>query len=75
MITKHPVWEYRVLSWGGMFGGPKEEELEAELNALGQDGWEALAVRPHENSNKVTIFLKRRVGGEDASHSQGWKGW
>jgi hypothetical protein len=72
---KHPVWEYRVLSWGGTFSGPKDEELEAELNGLGQEGWEALAVRPHEGGSKVTIFLKRCVGGEGAPHSQGWKGW
>jgi hypothetical protein len=72
---KHPVWEYRVLSWGGTFSGPKDEELEAGLNELGQEGWEALAVRPHENTNKVTIFLKRRVGGDEPRRDKGWMGW
>jgi hypothetical protein len=69
-------WEYRVVSWGGMFSGPKDEELEAELNALGQDGWEALAVRPHvQGGNKVMAVLKRPLGGGEAASAKGWTGW
>jgi len=72
---KQPAWEYRVVSFGGTFSGPKDEELESELNMLGQDGWEAIAVRPHENSNKVTFFLKRRLAGSEPRRGTSWAGW
>ncbi len=52
-------WEYRVVSFGAALRGPKDEELEAELNALGEEGWEVVSALPRENSNKVTVVAKR----------------
>ncbi len=52
-------WEYRVISYGGALRGPKDEELEAELNALGADGWEVVSAIPRENTNKVTVVARR----------------
>jgi hypothetical protein len=52
-------WEYRVVTFGGALRGPKDEELEAELNALGAEGWEVVGALPRENSNKVTVVAKR----------------
>ncbi len=68
-------WEYRVQSFGGTLSGPKDEALESELNALGQEGWEVLAVRPHENSNKLTIFFKRPLAGTEPKRGKSWVGW
>ncbi len=69
------TWEYRVVSWGGTFSGPKDEELESELNALGQEGWEAVAMRAHENSNKVTFILKRPLSEGSPRQTKHWAAW
>jgi hypothetical protein len=51
-------WEYRVLSVGRWIG-VKDEELEAALNELGEQGWEAVNLFHREGSNKVTLVAKR----------------
>jgi hypothetical protein len=68
-------WEYHVLTMGGIMRESKNEELEAELNALGQEGWEAVAMKPHEGSNKVTVLLKRPAAGSAPKRDKGWAGW
>ncbi len=68
-------WEYRVLTLGGTLSGPKDQDMESELNALGQDGWEAVAMRAHENSNKVSIVLKRPLPGTEPKRSNNWTAW
>ena len=52
-------WEYRVMSFGGGLRSPKDEELEADLNLWGEEGWEVVGALPRENSNKVTVIAKR----------------
>ena len=37
-------WEYRVLTVGSALKGAKDEQIEAALNELGMDGWEAVNV-------------------------------
>ena len=52
-------WEYRVLTTGSFFKGVKDEDLEAELNQLGEEGWELVAFRTIENSNQAQAVFKR----------------
>ena len=52
-------WEYRVLTFGSGLRGPKDDVVEAELNGWGEEGWELVAIRSHENSNKMTVVAKR----------------
>lgn len=51
-------WEYRVITVGGVFG-TKDDVVEATLNELGEEGWEAVNAFCQTNSSKVTILLKR----------------
>ena len=51
-------WEYRVTTIGGAFG-TKDGVVEAALNELGEEGWEAVNVFCMTNSSKVTIVVKR----------------
>lgn len=46
-------WEYRVIEISGL----SSPELEAELNALGEDRWEVYWVEPVQGGRR--IFLKR----------------
>jgi len=52
-------WEYRVLTTGSFFKGVKDEDLEAELNQLGEEGWELVGFRTIENSNQAQAVFKR----------------
>jgi hypothetical protein len=52
-------WEYHVLTVGTFFKGVKDNELEALLNQLGEEGWEVVGFRSVENSNQSQIIAKR----------------
>ena len=52
-------WEYRVKTFGSFFKGVNDDDLEAELNAWGEEGWEVVAFRVIENSNQGQIVAKR----------------
>lgn len=52
-------WEYRVVSVGGGLRSPKDEDLEATLNELGEQGWEVVGVTNRESSYKLTLIAKR----------------
>jgi hypothetical protein len=54
-------WQYNVFevtasTWSF---GVKSEQMQQELNKLGQQGWELVTVRPM--STKVLFFMKRRA--------------
>lgn len=51
-------WEYRVQTIGSMFG-TNDELIQATLNELGEEGWEALSVYTPYGSGKITIVVKR----------------
>lgn len=69
-------WEYKVLSPGGMLKGVKTEALEGQLNELGQEGWEVAGLSTMENTGKVLVVLKRRIGGPAAkSDGSSWGKW
>jgi hypothetical protein len=55
-----PLWEYRVLTIGSMWG-TRDEEIEATLNAWGEEGWEATQVYTPSSSGKVTLVAKRAI--------------
>jgi hypothetical protein len=52
-------WEYRLRTFGSGLRGPKDDEVEEELNVWGEEGWEVVAIRSHENSYKMTVVAKR----------------
>lgn len=59
-------WEYLTLKFGtsGWLGGHVDTaELDAELNALGDDGWEVVAAldtnQSHGQSRYIVVILKR----------------
>ena len=55
-------WEYRVQTIGRTFG-TKDEDIEATLDAWGEEGWEAINVYTPYGSGKVTIIAKRPLTG------------
>ena len=52
-------WEYKVLKQGIGIKGANAEEIEAELNLWGEEGWELVSVERQQNS--VLVVLKRPV--------------
>jgi hypothetical protein len=59
-MTEQTVqWEYRVLTVGSVFGGAKDEQVEATLNEWGLEGWEAVNVYTSINSSRATLVAKR----------------
>jgi hypothetical protein len=64
-------WEYRVITAGSTFSGPKDEDMEAMFNEWGLQGWELVTVTKIENSNKIRIVAKRLLGG-GYRKQQGW---
>jgi hypothetical protein len=57
-MSEQTQWEYRVLTIGSVWG-TKDEKIEATLNELGEEGWEAFSVYTPYGSGKVTIVAKR----------------
>ncbi|MDE3090263.1 MAG: hypothetical protein KGJ80_12850 [Chloroflexota bacterium] len=57
-MAEQTQWEYRVLTIGRVWGS-KDEQIEATLNAWGEEGWEAINVYTPYGSGKVTIVAKR----------------
>jgi len=53
------LWEYRVESLGTFWSGPKDEQLQALLDELGEEGWEVFSIENPPNSNKLRIVGKR----------------
>ncbi|GAA0578159.1 DUF4177 domain-containing protein [Kribbella sandramycini] len=55
-------WEYKTLRLQIGFKGFKYEELEAELNTLGRQGWEAVSTLAPGAAVEVAVLLKRPRG-------------
>jgi hypothetical protein len=66
-------WEYRAASAGTFWNRPKEEELEALLNALGEEGWEVVSVFSQYGSNQVRVVAKRPLASE-SRRRRSWPG-
>lgn len=57
-MTPATQWEYRAQTIGH-FWGTQDQDIEATLNAWGEEGWEVFMVYTPEGSGKVTIVGKR----------------
>ena len=57
--------EYRVETLGSWIRSPKDPELAARLNELGEDGWECVSALPREGSQAVTLILRRPLGRDE----------
>ncbi len=58
MYDEYTLWEYRVQTIGSIFG-TRDEQIEAALDAWGEEGWEAVNVYTPYGSGKITIVAKR----------------
>ncbi|PWH19268.1 MAG: hypothetical protein DDG59_03740 [Anaerolineae bacterium] len=58
-MNEPSAWEYRVLSLGSWWRGPRPEELEETLNELGLQGWEVISMAHDYSSSKVRVVAKR----------------
>jgi len=64
-------WEYYVETLGSALRSPKDEELSAMLNELGETGWEVISVENPEGSSKIRVVAKRPVRSSPRK-KQGW---
>jgi len=62
-------WEYTIQTCGTTFHSPTDEELQAVLNSLGEQGWEVFSLAQLENSNKVRLAAKRLLSTPARRHS------
>jgi hypothetical protein len=68
-------WEYRAASLGSFWTEPKDEEIEAVLNQMGEEGWEVLSVFTRYGTNKVRVVARRPLSPDDARRRrQNWPG-
>jgi len=66
-------WEYTIQTCGSTLRGPKDEELLAAMNSLGEQGWEVFWAAQLEGSNKVRIVAKRPLT-HAVRHRSAWPG-
>jgi len=67
-------WEYKYLSFGGVFREAPAEEVENQLNELGREGWEAVGIS-HGKDGRLWILLKRQVALEVRKGRAFWAYW
>jgi hypothetical protein len=58
-VTETIQLEYTVQTCGTTFHAPRDEELLAAMNSLGEQGWEVFSVAQLEGSYKVRLAAKR----------------
>jgi len=63
-VDEKILWEYRVENMGNAWKNPKPEEMTAELNQWGLEGWEVIAVS-HTPGGSLTVIAKRILGSFD----------
>lgn len=61
MMTETIKWEYHVQTWGSAWKSNKDEDLEALLNELGEEGWEVISAQHGPSSEKIKIIAKRQL--------------
>ncbi len=66
-------WEYIIQTYGSTFRGPNDEELQAVMTNLGEQGWEVFWAAQLEGSNKVRIIAKRPLT-HAVRHRSDWPG-
>ncbi|HJW89869.1 MAG TPA: DUF4177 domain-containing protein [Anaerolineales bacterium] len=65
-------WEYRVYTFGSIWRGARDEDIEAILNQWGAEGWEVIDFA--EVSSKVKVVAKRRLG-QNIRRRRSMPGW
>ena len=68
-------WEYKVLNFGGVIKVVRAEVVEEALNALGQEGWEAVGGFSADSSAHALVILKRPIGGGAKKSADAWGKW
>jgi len=68
-MTTTMQWVYQVLTLGTTFRAVKDDELEATLNLLGEDGWEIVNIYPVSGSNKMRVLTKKPLTDADRRRS------
>jgi hypothetical protein len=58
-MAELPKWEYRVQTFGGALGGPKDDALTMVLDEWGAEGWEVISAHHLEGSQKVRVIARR----------------
>ena len=58
-MAESTAWEYHVVSFGGGLRSPKDDDIEAGLNELGEQGWEIVGMTKRERSHRLTFVAKR----------------
>lgn len=58
-MAEETLWEYRVESFGKTFLRIKDDDLSAELNDWGEEGWEVVSATPIDNSKSILVIAKR----------------
>ena len=58
-MADNTKWEYRVQTLGATFKQARDEEIEAQLDEWGLEGWEVVAVHKIENRGQIRIIAKR----------------
>jgi len=56
-------WEYIVRTFGNALRQAKEADMEAALNELGGEGWEAVSAYVPASGNAVKVIFKRPLTG------------
>ena len=52
-------WEYRVVKLGSGLRQLNDEQIEAALNEMGEDGWEVISVLVTDNTVHPKVVAKR----------------
>ena len=58
-MEETPKWEYRVQTFGGGLGGPKDDALTEALNEWGEEGWQVISASNLDSSQKVRVVARR----------------
>ena len=58
-------------SIGSVWSSLKDKDLEAILNAWGEEGWEVISAFPTAGSNKIKVIAKRPLS-ERSRRQRNW---
>lgn len=58
-MAEETRWKYHVETVGSAWSGLKDADLEATLDAWGEQGWEVINVIPLQSSSKLRVVARR----------------
>lgn len=67
-MAEAATWDYCVFTVGGVIREVKDDEFEALLNSLGEQGWEIISVTPLQNTNRLKVVGKRPLSATVRRH-------